>query len=173
LAKDSQGIEGEEGLIVEQVRAVAVGVIIVIAVLNVSNFYLGNRVSEPFSQLAILGPNKEIGNFPTTLVAGHKFSLYGYVGNHEGTVNYYQVLVKLGNQSTQISNSTYARAAELTSYGQVLANGQSVVFPVGLSLVAPGDNQRIIFELWMLNTTSSQFFYSGLWAQIWVNVTVS
>jgi uncharacterized membrane protein len=160
-------------MIVEQVRAVVVGVIIVIAVLNVSNFYLGNRVSEPFSQLAILGPNKEMGDFPTTLMADHEFSLYGYVGNHEGAVNYYQVFVKLGNQSTQISNSTYARAAELASYGQVLANGQSTTFPVGLSLAAPGNDQRIIFELWMLNVTDSRFFYTGLWTQIWINVTSS
>jgi uncharacterized membrane protein len=164
-------MEGEEGLIDEQVTAVVVGIILIVAGVNASNFYLANRVTEPFSELGILGPGQKIGGYPTTLVAGQGFSLYGYVGNHEGAVNYYQVLVKLGNESTQVSNSTYARAAELASYGLVLVNNQSSIFRISLSLVGPGTNQRIIFELWMFNITSSQFAYTGLFAQLWLNVT--
>jgi hypothetical protein len=127
-------MEGAEGLIDEQVTAVVVGIIVIIAGVNAANFYLSNRVTEPFSELGILGPNQQIGGYPTTLVAGQQFSLYGYVGNHEGAVNYYQVLVKLGNESTQVRNSTYARAPELASYGLVLASNESSVFPIGLSL---------------------------------------
>jgi len=164
-------LEGEAGLIDEQVTAVVVGIIVVIAGVNAANFYLANRVTEPFSELGVLGPGQTIGGYPTTLAVGQQFLLYGYVGDHEGAVDYYQVLVKLGNESTEVSNSTYARAPELASYGLVLSDNQSSVFPIRLSLGTPGTNQRLIFELWMYNATVSQFTYSGLWNQLWINLT--
>jgi uncharacterized membrane protein len=166
-------MEGEESLIDEQAKAAVVGVIVIIAAVNASSFFLANRVTEPFSELGVLGPTQKISGYPTTLTVGQEFLLYGYVGNQEGTLNYYQVLVKLGNQGTTISNSTYASAPQLSSYGLVLANNQSSIFPVRLFIDNPGLNQRVIFELWMFNDTSSKFAYTGLYNQIWVNVTAS
>ena len=34
-----------------------------------------------------------------------------------------------------------------------------------------GLNQRLIFELWMFNTTTASFAYTGLFNQLWLNVT--
>lgn len=127
--------------------------------------------AESFSELGILGPNQKIGGYPTTLTVGEQFQLYGYVGNHEGVVSYYQVFVKLGNQSTEISNSTYARAAVISSYYLVLNDNQSTTFPMQLSIAQAGTNQRVIFELWSFNATASQFSYTGLFGQLWINVT--
>jgi uncharacterized membrane protein len=171
VGEDIRWVEGEKRLIDEQARAAVVGIIVIIAAVNASSFFLANRVTEPFSELGVLGPTQKISGYPTNLTVGQGFLLYGYVGNHEGTVNYYQVLVKLGNQGTLIGNSTSANAPELSSYGLVLASNQSSIFPMRLALDTAGLNQRVIFELWMLNSTSSQFDYTGLWNQIWVNVT--
>ncbi len=126
---------------------------------------------EPFSELGVLGPNHVIGGYPTTVVAGRPFLLYGYVGNHEGSSSYYQFLVKVGNQTTQVSNSTSAHAPVVFTYSRVLENNQSTIFPLNLTLSSPGTNVRLIFELWSFNVTTSSYTYTGLWNQLLLNVT--
>ena len=96
-----------------------------------------------------------------------------YVGNHEGVAEYYQVLVKEGNQATVISNSTAANLPPVMTNSLILGDNSSTTFPVTLSMSTMGPNQRLIFELWMFNSTTTSFGYSGLWNQIWINVTSS
>jgi uncharacterized membrane protein len=127
--------------------------------------------SQAFSELAILGPNQSFGGYPTSVVVGQQVFLYGYIANHEGLVNYYQLLVKLGNQTTQISNSTYAQAPIVLTRSTVLGNNQSVTFPLDIGLNQTGINVRLIFELWAENATTAQFEYTGTWNQLLLNVT--
>jgi len=127
--------------------------------------------NQPFSELGILGPTRTIGGYPTSVVAGSPFLLYGYIGNHEGVSSFYQLLVKAGNQTTQISNSTYAQAPVIFTYSHVLANNQSTTFPLNLMLSSQGTNVRLIFELWSYNVTSSSYAYTGLWNQLFLSVT--
>jgi uncharacterized membrane protein len=129
--------------------------------------------AEKFSELGVLGPNQTIANYPTALVTGQSFELYGYVGNHEGAVDYYQLLIKLGNQTTQISNTTSAAAPVIAIYSQILDNNQNWTFPIDLSINRTGTNLKLIFELWSYNMTSSIYDYTGLWNQLYVNVTSS
>ena len=129
--------------------------------------------SEPFSELGVLGPGQQIGGYPSTVTVGQGFSLYVYVGDHEGAVEYYQVLVKEGNQGTTISNSTSANLPPVLTDSLVLRDNSSTTFPVSLSMSTAGLNQRLIFELWMFNTTTNSFGYTGLWGQLWINVTSS
>jgi uncharacterized membrane protein len=128
--------------------------------------------SEHFSELGILGPTKTLGGYPTNLTAGQEFMLYGYVGNYEGVVNYYKVMVKLGNQNTVVSNSTYANVPTLSEYSLVLDNNQSSTFPIRLSVGRTGTNLKLIFELWRFNTTISQFGYAGKSDFLSVNVAL-
>lgn len=127
--------------------------------------------AEAFSELGVLGPAKTIGGYPTSVTAGRPFLLYGYIGNHEGIATYYQLLVKAGNQTTSVSNSTYARAPVIFAYSHVLDNNQSTTIPLNLTLGNQGTNVRLIFELWSYNVTSSSFGYTGLWNQLLLNVT--
>jgi len=126
--------------------------------------------SEPFSELGVLGPGGTIGGYPTSVAAGSPFLLYGYIGNHEGVSTYYQLLVKEGNQTTSVSNSTYAQAPVIFTYSHVLDNNQSTTIPLNLTLSDQGTNVRLIFELWSYNATSSSFGYTGLWNQLLLNV---
>ncbi len=127
--------------------------------------------SEPFSELGILGPNQTIGGYPTSVVAGGQFLLYGYIGDHEGASSYYQLIVKVGNETTQVSNSTYAQAPVISTYYRVLENNQSATFPLSLTLSSQGTNVRLIFELWSYDVTTSSYAYTGLWNQLFLNVT--
>ena len=126
---------------------------------------------ENFSELGVLGPGQKIAGYPTSVAVGQQFTLYVYVGDHEGEAAYYQVLVKEGNQATVISNSTSANLPPVLTSSLVLQDNSSSIFPVSLSMSAAGLNQRLIFELWMFNSTTTNFTYTGLYNQIWLNVT--
>jgi uncharacterized membrane protein len=126
---------------------------------------------ENFSELGVLGPGQKIADYPTAVVAGQQFTLYVYVGNHEGGAAYYQVLIKEGNQATVVSNSTFANLPPVLTSPLVLKDNSSTIFPVSLRMSTAGLNQRLIFELWMLNSTTAGFAYTGLWNALWLNVT--
>lgn len=157
-------------MIDEQVQAAAVGIIVLIAVFNVSGYYLANRNAEPFSELGILGPNQKIADYPTSVLAGQNFSLYLYVGNHEGHVMYYQVLVKLGDRSNANTNISLG-ALPIASYGMVLRDNQTYLSPVTFSLNHNGTNVRLVFELWAYAANTTSFVYDHRSTWIYMNVT--
>jgi uncharacterized membrane protein len=158
-------------------KAVSMAVVVLLAGLAV--FFIFQPLLPPlqqpgqFSQLGVLGQTRTFGSYPSEVFMGQPFLLYGFVGNHEGTVKFYEVLVKLGNMTTQISNVSSADALTIENYSHVLDNNQSWIFPMNLTIYSRGDNQRLIFELWKYDQTVSRFVYSGKWVQIWVNVTAS
>jgi uncharacterized membrane protein len=127
---------------------------------------------QKYSELGILGPDRTASGYPTIVPANQSFLLYGFVGNHQGNVQDYELLVKLGNQSTLVTNSTYASAPILATYWHILRENEAWTFPINLSVDRAGNNTRIIFELWSFNAPASGFEYTGLWDQIWLNVTV-
>ena len=126
---------------------------------------------QKFSELGILGPNQTIKGYPTSVVVNQPFLLYGFVGNHEGNVENYQLLVKVGNRTTIVTNTTYADAPVLATYWHILRENETWLFPMNLSVNHAGNNTRIIFELWSYDVPTSGFKYTGLWNQIWLNVT--
>ena len=124
-----------------------------------------------YSELGILGPDQTTKGYPTSVTANQSFLLYGFVENHEGAVENYQLLVKLGNQSTVVSNATYANAPLLATYWRIVRENETWIFPMTLIVNQAGNYTRIIFELWSYNIPTSNFEYTGLWDQIWLNVT--
>jgi uncharacterized membrane protein len=128
---------------------------------------------ENFSELGVLGPGQQIAGYPTSVTVGQHFTLFVYVGNHQGKAEYYQVLVKEGNKATIITNSTSADVPPVLTNPLVLGDNSSAIFPVNLAMNTAGLNQRLIFELWMFNSTTASFDYTGLWNQIWMNVSSS
>ena len=147
--------------------------LIVIAVLGVFIAIqpLLPSTTQPFSELGILGPQQTISNYPTSVSTNQPFLLYCYVGNHEGVSEYYQVIIKLGNANTQISNTTSANAPQIASFSRILGDGQNATFPISIAISQSGTNLRVLFELWTYNPSTSSFTYTGLWNQLWLNVT--
>src|SRR6266704_6121024 len=101
-----------------------------------------------YSELGILGPDQTTRGYPTSVAVNQSFLLYGFVENHEGNVENYQLMVKLGNQSTVVNNATYASAPVLATFWRILGENQTWTLPMDLSVNQAGNNTRIIFELW-------------------------
>ncbi len=142
--------------------------IIVVGVVCTSQLIFGERVVTPFSELAVLGPNMKIGDYPTEVIEDEPFTLYLYVGNQEDQVKYYSVLVKLGNPSLTINASTFMDAPVLEQFDLVLQQGENWTHPISLSIDKPVTNLRLTFELWVLDEILQ---YDGRFCQIWMNVT--
>jgi hypothetical protein len=152
----------------EQVCAVILGITIIIALVATVPFLLPRNTGEQFSELGILGPNMQLGDYPSIVVAGQPVSLFVYVGNQMGQPIYYNVMVKLGNNNTATDP---APVTSISQYSSILPNNGTWTFPVSVTLPQPGLNQRIIFELWTYNQTLNQLQYQDRWGQVWLNVT--
>ncbi|MCW4025647.1 MAG: DUF1616 domain-containing protein [Candidatus Bathyarchaeota archaeon] len=150
----------------EQVCAVFLVLTILIAAVSVSGLFT-NEQGEPFSELGILGSNLQLEDYPSEIIVGQTVHFYGYVGNRMGQPQYYTVMVKLGNNDTQVNP---AAVTSIQQYSQVLAHNQSWIFPIDISLTTVGDSQRIIFELWLYNATTQQTQYHQRWGQLWLNI---
>ena len=129
------------------------------------------RIVEPFSEFGVLGPYMMLGDYPTELSVGEMFDLYLYNGNEEGRLMYYRVMVKVGSQEVNVSDTIPYSAPLLRSYELVLSDGQNMTTPISLSFEEAGINRRLVFELYKYDDALDDFFYSGEWLQMWVNVT--
>jgi uncharacterized membrane protein len=126
-----------------------------------------------FSELGVLGPTQTIGGYPSRVVVNQSFLLYGFVLNHEGIAENYRLLVKLGSQSTPVTNATYAVAPVLAMYWRIVDANQNWLFPMNLTISQAGADTKLIFELWSYDLSTSSFAYKGLWNQILINVTLT
>ncbi len=158
-------------MIDEDLKTVAVGLLLVIAGFTVFQAFFADRVVEPFSELGILGPNLKIGDYPRELAVGEDFNLYLYVGNHMGSTQLYRVYVKLGSRDLNVSDTEPYPAPVLTSYDIALANKQNTTMPITLSIPESGTNLRLVFEMHRYNPELGSWEYHNRWNQLWLNVT--
>lgn len=145
--------------------------ILVVGVFAVAQPFFANRVVDAFSELAVLGPNRKIGDYPKSLLVGEKFSLFVYVGNHEGSSVYYRVYAKLGERSSIISSNVSLAVAPMAEYDVILQDNQTWLQPVTFQIESPRTNRRLVFELWTYHPAERVFVYDGKWVQLWLNVT--
>lgn len=155
----------------ERVQAVIIVVLLGFGVLTAAPIVLGDRIVEPFSELGILGPNMKLGDYPREVAVGENIDLYLYLGNHEGGVEYYRVLVKLGDRGLNVSDTEAYGGALVDAYERVLLDEANHTAPLRLSIEEPGDNRRLVFELHRYDEETRSFAYDGIWVQLWLNVT--
>ena len=156
-------------LTLETISMVVTIILVVIAGIAISQYYLSGLTGETFSELGILGPNMILGDYPREVVAGDNVHLFAYVGNHLGEPAWFSVLVKVGDNSTSVDP---LQAPAIKRIDVVLCNDQNWTSVVDFTLTQAGINRRIVFELWSLNSTTNSMEYTQRWGQIWVNVTL-
>ncbi|MBC7121088.1 MAG: DUF1616 domain-containing protein [Candidatus Methanosuratus sp.] len=156
-------------MIDEELRAAALAIIAVIGVAAVSQAIVAERVVEPFSALGTLGPNMKLDDYPKTVLVNETFRLYLYVENQEGRVMFYELRVKLGNNSTVINETVPADLPVLKSYYVILPHGANETIPADISIAAPATDVKLIIEMWV--HASNGTYYNGRWNHFWMNVT--
>jgi len=159
-------------MIEEKITLATLAIIALIALALIFQF-VNPSFSEPFSELAILGPDMKLTGYPHEVSVGENFTLYLFVGNHEGHTMFYEVMVKLVNNQTTLSTSSPLNASVLATYYFVIMNNQNATKKIVLSIPYEGTNLRLVFELWAFSASSNSFYYKGISTYIWLNVTAS
>ena len=155
----------------EEVFAVVLAILVVVGVFSIAQIYYAGKVVEPFSILAVLGPEGKIGGYPSEVHVGEKFKLYLFVRNFEGRVMYYVVYVKLGNRSVPLNSTRPYPAPVLGRFERVLLHNETWMFPIYLVINKSGLNFRVVFELWIYNETIADEQFYQRTCQLWINVT--
>ena len=155
----------------ERIQAALMITVLAYGVLTAAPVILGDRVVEPFSELGLLGQELKLGDYPREITLGESVDLYLYLGNHEGDLTYYRVLVKQGDQSMNVSDTTPYGGPVLAQFEHVLVDEYNITMPISIMVDAPGVNQRVVFELYKYNQESTGFSYDGIWVQLWMNIT--
>lgn len=160
----------EKGLVItmDQVCAAILGIILIIAVFVAAQYFLAGSTGETYSELGVLGPSMTLGDYPKMVVAGDSLNLYVYVGNQMGKPVCYTVMIKIGDNNTNVNPAPIGVSMELE---RILLQNENWTSPVSIKLMQAGLNQRIIFELWAYNETTSNIDYQQIWGQVWLNVT--
>ena len=155
----------------ERIQAALMITVLAYGILTAAPVILGDRIVEPFSELGLLGPELKLGDYPREIALGESVDLYLYLGNHEGDLTYYRVLVKQGDQSMNVSDTTPYGGPVLAQYEHVLVDEYNITMPISIMVDAPGVNQRLVFELYKYDQESTGFSYDGIWVQLWMNIT--
>jgi uncharacterized membrane protein len=156
-------------LIDDEVTALVLALIVVGGMFAVSSTLLGERISEPFSEIAVLGPEMKMSDYPNSTQVNETLNLYLYVANYEAQTTYYIVYVKLGSSNTIVNATQPANAPIISSYEIILPIEQNTTLPIKLTFGKPMTDAKLIFEMWTLEKEGIQ--YSGKWNQLWLNIT--
>jgi uncharacterized membrane protein len=155
---------------------VSLGVIAAILVVSAGliNIWINRTEEKGVLALYILNSN---GNadprfYPTNVTAGEGFLLYISVQNDGEETLHLRVEVKIGNTTTPPPNrTTPSPLPPLKSLEFTVSPRSLSTSPLELALNETGLNRRIIFELYAYDAASGNLRYTGLWDQLWVNVT--
>jgi uncharacterized membrane protein len=93
--------------------------------------------TEFFTEVWILGPEHEAGNYPFNVTSGNNYNFFLDLSNNLGNLSYYQIQVKLRNQNQPEASSLDKTPSSLPSLYDVTAfvdNYASWELPVVFSL---------------------------------------
>jgi uncharacterized membrane protein len=150
-------------MIDDEVKAVVLTILLASAIIAVYPIVEERRIVEPFSELGILGSNGKLGDYPHQVAVGQSFNLFLYVGNHEGRCEYYRIVEKLGDQSSNVSDVSPLDAPVKASWETILPRESNSTIPISFSVDSAGLNRRLVFELWKYDLSSHEFVYYQRW----------
>ncbi|MEM0025579.1 MAG: DUF1616 domain-containing protein [Zestosphaera sp.] len=162
-----------ELIIDDEVFAVILAVSVVASVIGVVSV-VRPEVTEPFTALGLLNEDCRIGYYPKTAANDSTLKLCFFVSNYMGKPVYYKVVYKIGDSETIPTNTTPSPREPVLTWFGVLGNMQNVTelieVPVYTRKPLP-DKVALIFELWLYDTESTQWVYTGRWTHLYINVT--
>ena len=153
----------------KEFKIVSFALIGLLSVITVYPMLSAGWMTEPFSELGVMGPSGKLGDYPSQVAVNEEFSLLVYVGDHEGHSGYYRVSLKLGDQNSDVSDTKPLDVTPIDYWNVFLLKGGSFTQPVTLSMFRAGPDQCIVFELSMFEPKTNTFVYKS-WIQLWINV---
>lgn len=156
----------------EEVFAVILAIIVVASVLAAAQLLRPN-VTEPFIAIGLLNEHCKIGEYPQYVAEGSNVTLCIYLYNYLGKPVYYEVVYKIGTSKTLPTNTIPSPEKPIMEWKGVLMQNESITFLVKVPVYAPNPRARnatLIFELWIFDTKSMKWIYTGRWVHLHVKL---
>jgi len=180
---------------------VAVGVAAVLVFATVVYITFQPKPANEFMELYVLDSNHGTVDYVRNLGVNEAVRSYVGVRNSMSTAQYVAVYVKLSNNTVSAGPCPLP---PLVRYERVLAKGETWEFPLNVTvtrteaqgkytavtelkvnntmlkdlrlLAEGGKGYRMIFELWLYDSSSESFQFAGswgkVWAQFWFNLII-
>ncbi|MGC8567355.1 MAG: hypothetical protein ACP5M8_06885 [Caldisphaera sp.] len=156
-------------MIDNNLKNVAAGFFIVIAIIFSINFFMSYWRPGPYSLLALLNQNKELGGYPREVPVNSTLNLYVYIENHENILSLYEVKIYVVNASFVVNSKVYPKGKPYYTFYDLIENSKNDTIPFSLSFNKEGD-YKIVVLLYIYNGTGFEF--TGLYNQLYINSTV-
>ena len=144
---------------------------------------------ERFSELWVLDHNHGAEDYPFSVKANEPYLVYVNVGNHVGSLVYYVLYVKFGNQIDSLPNSkdgVPSSLASLYEYRVFVPENRQVEVPLAFALlnVSFADDECLVGDL-MINGVSFEVskqtewnvdkngYYFQLFVELWIYDSLS
>jgi len=157
-------------MIDKKIRNFTTGFFIIIAVIISINFAMSYWKPGPYSLLALLNDNKELGGYPSKVPVNSSTSLYVYIENHENKIALYQIKIYIVNSSFIVNSTHYPNWKPYYVFYDLINNNQNDTIPFNVTFNKQGD-YKIVILLYMFNGTN--FVFTGLYNQLYINSTVA
>lgn len=125
----------------------------------------------PFSVIALLNSQLEIGDYPQVLLPNTSTTLYVLIKNEMNDVMLYQVRVGVLNSSLPPEPSSLNESINSYDIYIVIPSGHNATAPVVLRAPARPGQYKLLLLLYYYNVSSRSFYYSGLFNQLYFNVS--
>lgn len=154
----------------EEVFAVILAITVVASVLSaalVVRDFTG--YGEPFISLGLLDSECRIGRYPSRLLIGVNQTLCVFIYNSMRRPVLCEVRLKIAiNRSTLPTDTTPSPADAVARWRRALPHATNVTFKVGIMITEEysrlaGSRVILVFELWLYDTKSMKWSYSGRW----------
>ena len=153
------------------VQTLVIAALIIITSMFVVHF--ATYKPERYSAIGLLNENKQTGPFPDTIEYNGTLNLYVNVLNRLGQPELFRVRAIVGNNDTEINESTGAvidgsvieTSENLVNQGEDWELLSSITF--NASLVG---QKKVIFDLWQYNAAIGQYNYLNQSVHIWIEV---
>ena len=166
LNQEEKPVEDGSLITSGEVWSVIFALIVLVSIFAYSEFYFSRNVVEPFSEFGILGPNLKIGDYPRNVTVGENVNLNIFISNNMGKPTYYVVMAKLRDKESSLDP---APGSPDVIIDLILSHEDERIIPFNFTIINPGLNQRLVFELWTYNVTSKSVEYHDRWGWIWIN----
>lgn len=151
--------------IINEEKTIVITIIIALVIMSalvVQLVFLSPINAEKSSAIYYLDANKQTENFPTTVTLGESITLWVGVENQNDETLEYQVQIKRDDGTGPLNQSI---VDYFQSHEKTLDDEDIWEFEVNITINELGTN-RIIFELFIWNPTTTKYEYTGNWVNL-------
>ena len=145
-------------------------VIIAVGLAGVTAFEIFWRPG-PFSVIALLNPQGLLGDYPTSVPPGSNVSLMVLIIDHMNEPMLYRVSAAVVNVTAPPAPSSLSGSMENVTVYVVVGPGRNATAPLVFTAPASPGQYKLLVLLYYYNATAGSYYYSGLFNQLYFNVT--